>query len=125
MPAAHLAIGVPTEHLGRTGRIDRSASFDNSRMDGVRGAHADLAVEGETRLRLVAEQFAGIALDLVLRAGECARITTGAPLPAGADTVVIKENASEHDGQVSVPAGVRAGAHLGRAGEDVRRVRWC
>ena len=122
---------LPTEHVAvrrADGRIlaqDLVASmdlppFDNSRMDGFALRHADLAVEGETHLRLVAEQFAGVTLELVLQPGECARITTGAPLPAGADTVVIKENVSEHDGQVSVPPGVCAGAHLGRAGEDVR-----
>ena len=122
---------LPTEHVavrrgdGRILAQDLVASidlppFDNSRMDGFALRHADLAVEGETHLRLVAEQFAGVTLELVLQPGECARITTGAPLPAGADTVVIKENVSEHDGQVSVPPGVCAGAHLGRAGEDVR-----
>ena len=94
--------------------------FDNSRMDGFALRHADLATAAPTPLRLVAEQFAGLALGLNLQPGECARITTGAPLPGGADTVVIKENINELDGLVSVPPGVRVGAHLGRAGEDVR-----
>src|SRR6476620_12671623 len=60
--------------------------FDNSAMDGFALRHADLRGEGTT-LRLAGEQFAGRALDLAVGAGECVRITTGAPLPAGADTV--------------------------------------
>ena len=94
--------------------------FDNSRMDGFALRHADLGTDAPKQLRLVGEQFAGLALGLTLQPGECARITTGAPLPDGSDTVVIKENVSELDGLVSVPPGVRVGAHLGRAGEDVR-----
>ncbi|HMM23325.1 MAG TPA: molybdopterin molybdenumtransferase MoeA, partial [Pseudoxanthomonas mexicana] len=62
-------------------------SFDNSRMDGVAFAHASLASEGPTRLRLVGEQYAGVAQGLRVGPGECVRITTGAPLPEGTDTV--------------------------------------
>ena len=94
--------------------------FDNSRMDGFALRHADLLTDGATHLRVVAEQFAGLALGLTLQPSECARITTGAPLPAGADTVVMKESVSERDGRVAVHPGVRVGAYLGRAGEDVR-----
>lgn len=95
--------------------------FDNSRMDGFALRHSDLAPEVESRLRIAGEQFAGLALGLELQAGECARITTGAPLPRGADTVVIKENVTANDGVLTVPAGLRLGAHVGHAGEDVRR----
>src|SRR5262245_38272779 len=65
--------------------------FDNSAMDGFAFRHADLH-EDETALHLAGEQFAGIALDLQLQPGQCVRITTGAPMPPGADTVAIKEN---------------------------------
>ena len=57
--------------------------FDNSAMDGFAFRHADLGVEALTEFRLVGEQFAGRALDLPVGRGECVRITTGAPLPAG------------------------------------------
>ena len=93
--------------------------FDNSRMDGFALRHADLAADDQTPLRIVGDQFAGVALGIRLNPGECARITTGAPMPQGADTVVIKENVVVEDGVVSIPAGVRLGAHVGRAGEDV------
>lgn len=99
--------------------------FDNSAMDGFALRHADLDAAGETELRLVGEQFAGPTLDLRLGPGECARITTGAPLPAGADAVVMKENTrietAPTDGdRVRVLLAPKPGQHVRRAGEDVR-----
>jgi molybdopterin molybdotransferase len=97
--------------------------FDNSRMDGFAIRHADTrpagAPPGPVRLRIVGEQFAGYDTGLRIGAGECARITTGAPLPAGADTVVIKENVREHDGLIDLDLIPDAGADIRRAGEDV------
>ncbi|NYF19531.1 molybdopterin molybdotransferase [Xanthomonas sp. JAI131] len=94
--------------------------FANSAMDGFALRHADLHPDAPTVLRLAGEQFAGEDLRQAIGAGECLRITTGAPLPAGADTVVIKENVVERDGQVQVPAAPVAGAHVRARGEDVR-----
>jgi molybdopterin molybdotransferase len=48
------------------------------------------------------------------------RIFTGAPIPAGCDTVVMQEDCAVADAAVVIPAGVRAGANRRRAGEDVR-----
>lgn len=93
--------------------------FDNSAMDGYALRHADLG-EGETRLRLVGEQFAGPALALRVGVGECVRVTTGAPLPAGADTVAMKENTRTDGDAVVVMSAPRPGQHVRRAGEDVR-----
>ena len=95
-------------------------AFDNSRMDGFALRHADLAAGGDSELRITGAQFAGPALDVVVGPGECMRITTGAPIPSGADTVVIKENVRERAGLLTVPSGVQAGADIRRAGEDVR-----
>src|SRR5690606_10992952 len=66
--------------------------FDNSAMDGYAVRASDLASDGSGRLRLVASQFAGRDLRHFAPPGACVRITTGAPLPEWADTVVIKEN---------------------------------
>ena len=95
-------------------------AFDNSRMDGFALRHADLALSGETRLRIAGEQFAGLVVGFALQPGECIRITTGAPLPLGTDTVVIKENVIEQQGHIVVPAGLAAGADIRSAGEDVQ-----
>jgi molybdopterin molybdotransferase len=94
--------------------------FDNSRMDGFALRHADLNPDSDTRLRIVGAQFAGPLLKQALQPGECLRITTGAPLPDGVDTVVIKEDVHENDGVLTVPAGVVKGADIRRAGEDVQ-----
>ena len=94
--------------------------FDNSAMDGfaMRSADAGVAVAGG--LRLAGEQFAGIDLRHGLQAGDCVRITTGAPLPAGADAILVREQADLRDGRVFARTAVGAGMHVRRAGEDVR-----
>ena len=94
--------------------------FDNSAMDGFALRAEDLRGEGETFLTLVGEQFAGPALDLSIGSGQCARITTGAPLPVGANAVVMKESVDLHGDRLIVRKPVPVGAHVRRAGEDVR-----
>ena len=122
---------LPTERLsicradGRVLAEDLRApialpAFDNSRMDGFALRHADLAPARDTRLHIMGEQFAGPMIEFALQPGQCIRITTGAPIPLGTDTVVIKENVTEHEGFILVPAGmVATGADIRRAGEDV------
>jgi molybdopterin molybdotransferase len=92
--------------------------FDNSAMDGFALRHADLAGQGGG-LALVGEQFAGLATGLRVGPGECMRITTGALLPQGADTVVARELALVEGDRVRVPGDTVAGANVRRAGEDV------
>ncbi len=92
--------------------------FDNSAMDGFALRQADLSGE-QTELELVGEQFAGRDAGFVLGPGQCLRITTGAPMPAGADTVAIKENVRVEDRRAWVPQTPR-GQHVRLAGEDVR-----
>ncbi|GAB3333523.1 gephyrin-like molybdotransferase Glp [Marilutibacter aestuarii] len=92
--------------------------FDNSAMDGFAVRHADLAGEG-VWLALAGEQFAGVATGQPVATGQCLRITTGAPMPRGADTVVIKEDAKVSGDTVWIPGGIARGAHVRAAGEDV------
>ena len=94
--------------------------FDNSAMDGYALRHADLVGDGKTMLRMVGEQFAGRSLGLIVGDGECVRVTTGAPLPQGADTVVIKENVRLEGERVLVLSDTSTGANVRRAGEDVQ-----
>lgn len=94
--------------------------FDNSAMDGFACRHADLGEHESVSLALVGEQFAGRGLGLRVGPGECVRITTGAPMPQGADTVVIREDVRVDGEGVLVPAGVRAGANVRKAGEDAQ-----
>src|SRR5215471_16459166 len=63
--------------------------FDNSAMDGY--AVAAKSATKDTRLKIVGEQPAGVSKNLSLSAGEAIRIFTGAPMPKGADAVVMQE----------------------------------
>ena len=92
--------------------------FDNSAMDGFALRHADLAAEGETVLALAGEQFAGTADQPAIGPGQCVRITTGAPMPPGADTVVMKENTRVDGNRVHVLGPTTRGRHVRLAGED-------
>ncbi len=117
-------IALPRAH-GRVAAQDVVAAmplppFDTSAMDGYALRHADLQPDAETTLRLIGEQFAGASLDLRIGAGECSRITTGAPMPDGADTVVMKENTRIEGDRVRVRVAPKPGAHVRRAGEDTR-----
>ena len=117
-------VALPRAH-GRVLAQDLVASmplppFDNSAMDGYALRHADLHDAGVTGLRLIGEQFAGRMLDLAVGAGECVRITTGAAIPSGADTVVIKEAVRIDEGRIFFNDALSPGAHVRRAGGDVR-----
>mgnify|MGYP003640373899 CR=1 FL=1 len=92
-------------------------NFDNSAMDGfaVRGLPMP-----DGGWQLVGEQFAGADQGLVLAAGQGSRITTGAPLPAGAEAIVIKENARLDGDRLSTDHAPSANDHIRRAGEDVQ-----
>ena len=92
--------------------------FANSAMDGFALCGADLPVEGERIFELTGDVFAGATSSPSVGAGECVRITTGAPIPPGADTVVIKENVSVTGDRVVVRAGGTPGANVRAAGED-------
>ncbi len=95
-------------------------AHDNSAMDGWAVRYADLAADGETRLKNIGTAFAGRPLDLKVGAGETARIMTGAVLPAGVDCVVIQEVARVEGDTVVVPPGQRPEQNVRRAGEDLQ-----
>ena len=95
---------------------------DNSAMDGYALRSADLSPDADTVLRAAGTGFAGLPFDGSVAAGECVRIMTGAPMPAGLDTVVPQEFVSVAGDRVSVPRGVvRAGDNRRLAGEDLAR----
>jgi molybdopterin molybdotransferase len=95
--------------------------FDNSAVDGYAVRHRDLAVQSETRLAVSGRLTAGSAMASPIDAGQAVRIFTGAPMPAGADTVFMQEDVRAEDDAVIVPAGLKAGANRRLAGEDVHK----
>jgi molybdopterin molybdotransferase len=95
--------------------------FDNSSVDGYAVRHGDLDAKAETRLKIAGRLFAGSAAAAPIQAGQAIRIFTGAPMPAGADTVFMQEDTREDDDSVIVPSGLKRGANRRLAGEDVRK----
>lgn len=94
--------------------------FTNSAVDGYAVASADLPTAAECALPVSSRVAAGTATLPPLAPGHAARIFTGAPLPAGADTVFMQEDVQvEADGRVVLPPGQYPGAHVRRVGEDV------
>jgi len=102
--------------------------FANTAMDGYAVRAADTAgatPAGPVQLRVVGELPAGRAPDRAVGAGEAIRIMTGAPMPEGADAVVMVErtrSVAGADGNgVAVEAEASPGDHVRRAGGDLTR----
>ncbi len=117
LPAAF----VPVEQAGGLFAAEPSRSsvalprFDQSAVDG----YALRAADAPGTLRLVGAQPAGIARTLSVGRSEAVRIFTGAPLPAGADAVVMQEEVVAGDAGPRVPRTVSAGECIRRRGGDV------
>ncbi|MCA0434093.1 MAG: molybdopterin molybdotransferase MoeA [Proteobacteria bacterium] len=91
--------------------------FAASAMDGYAVRHADLAALPAV-LRVAGVSAAGAAYRKAVKAGEAVRILTGAPLPSGADTVVIQENTEREGDVLRVVEGTSRGRHIRRRGLD-------
>lgn len=92
---------------------------DNSAMDGYAVRAADVPHGGG--LLPVVQRIAAGDAPQELCCGGAARIFTGAMMPEGADTVVMQERCGAEGGSVRLPGGIQPGAHVRRAGEDLRR----
>ena len=92
-------------------------AFDNSAMDGY-AVQAESCRAG-TRLQVIGEQPAGADRGLTMGAGEAIRIFTGAPLPAGADAVVMQEDVTREAETIVVQVGVEPGEFVRRRGCDL------
>ena len=90
---------------------------DNSAMDGYAVRVADVAAAG-VRLPVSQRILAG-AVGEPLAPGSAARIFTGAPVPPGADAVLMQEYCNAEDGHVVIHALPRPGENIRRAGEDI------
>jgi molybdopterin molybdotransferase len=116
------ALGLVTaEDLAATEPIP---PFANTGVDGYAVRAADTAgatPESPVRLRVVDELPAGKAPTVPVGPGEAIRIMTGAPMPPGADAVVMVEDTSEQDGIVDIQKGARAGENVQPAGHDLER----
>jgi len=91
---------------------------DNSAMDGYAVRSADLHPQEVTRMQ-VSQRIAAGSVGAPLQPQTAARIFTGAPIPAGADAVVMQEEAQQKDDVVAIMRAASAGENIRRAGEDI------
>lgn len=97
--------------------------FTNSAMDGYAVRAADLSAASGAApvlLEVLVDLPAGSVTDLEVRPGTAIRIMTGAPLPAGADSVVPVEATTTEGRLVRLSAPLKTGANVRYAGEDLR-----
>lgn len=87
-----------------------------SAMDGYAIREADL--EAGTPLRVIGESFAGAGWDGDIAAGTCARIFTGAPVPRGADRVIMQENIRREGELALIETRPGAARHIRKRGSD-------
>jgi len=130
-PAAGTASFGLTDAGGRICAEDIIATcavprHNNSAVDGYAFALESLKPDSPAELHIAARAVAGRPAECAIRQGEAARIFTGAVLPEGCDTVAMQEDCAlcsskypEIYDAVRVPIGLRQGANIRKAGEDV------
>jgi molybdopterin molybdotransferase len=94
--------------------------FTNSAVDGYAVRSGDLSLASEQSLPVEGRIQAGASAQGPIKPGHAMRIFTGAPMPEGADTVFMQEDVRiDAAGKVVLPAGLKPGANVRPAGEDI------
>jgi molybdopterin molybdotransferase len=96
-------------------------AFTNSAVDGYAMHSASLPVQGEGRLEICGQAFAGKPYTGEIKSGQCLRIMTGAPIPDGLDVVIMQEHAVLHDNVIEIDSSHKAGQNIRMAGEDIQQ----
>ncbi len=120
VPVAECAGRVLAEAVGADVDVPH---FARSAMDGfaVRGEDTfGASAYDPIELEIVGLSLAGHGFAGRVERGQAVRIMTGAPLPEGADAVVMAEVCEERDGRVAVGDAVAPQKHVGKVGEDIR-----
>ena len=96
--------------------------FDRSSMDGyaVRAGDTAGASSKPVTLRLIGARHAGEVFDGVVGDGECVEIATGAPVPKGADAVVMVEYTRLNGDDVEIQREAKPGSNVAPEGEDIK-----
>src|ERR1700733_8125687 len=94
--------------------------FTNSAVDGYAVRSGDLPLTEEQAFPVTGRVQAGASAQQPVKPGHAMRIFTGAPMPEGADTVFMQEDVRvDETGRVVLPTGLKAGANVRPAGEDI------
>jgi molybdenum cofactor synthesis domain-containing protein len=127
-PVTRTDVVALSEAAGRVAANDIASAiwvppFSRSAMDGYAVRAGDTAGAGPERpieLRIIERVFTGSVPTRALARGECAEIATGAPLPDGADAVVmVEETAAAGADAVMIRAAAAPGQNVGRRGADI------
>jgi molybdopterin molybdotransferase len=119
LPSRQVALSEARDRFAARDVLARVALpvFDNSAMDGY-AVVAGACREGESQ-RVIGEQPAGIDRGLRVAAGEAVRIFTGAPIPPGADAVVMQEDVRREGSEIFINTQVEPGEFIRRRGCDL------
>ncbi|WP_323785249.1 gephyrin-like molybdotransferase Glp [Thalassovita sp.] len=98
--------------------------FDNAAMDGYAVSTGDFSGHGPWRLPVSDRIVAGDTRSVILRPGTAARIFTGAPIPEGADAVILQERVRRDGNTLIVAEAPRTSLNIRRRGEDCRAGEW-
>jgi molybdopterin molybdotransferase len=93
--------------------------FTNSAVDGYAVASRDLPKGDEEAFPVLGRVQAGASANDAIKPQHAMRIFTGAPMPAGADTVFMQEDVRVENDRVVLPSGLKPGANVRPAGEDI------
>lgn len=93
--------------------------FHKSAVDGYAARAADVKPGAALRCRGLVQ--AGQGYKGKIKPGECVKVMTGAPVPAGADAVVMVEDSAEEGSLIKFSAAIRKGANIARRGEDIKK----
>ncbi|WP_031433395.1 molybdopterin molybdotransferase MoeA [Methylomarinum vadi] len=115
-----------SEACGRTLHETVFARFDipchdNAAMDGYAIRSGDIPDQGFRELTVIGHVYAGQTFTGLLQEGQCIRITTGAPIPEGADTVLMQEHVNVVNDTIRIGHRHRAGENIRRAGENIKQ----
>ncbi len=119
--AEHVPLSVS---VGRTLTAAVAASVavpahTNTAVDGYAFRHADYDQASGTRFPIIGRATAGHPMQAAVAPNVAVRIFTGAVMPTGSDTVVMQEDCTTDSAGVRIPSGLKLGANVRKAGEDV------
>ncbi len=123
--AAHITAlpSEPVSSLTAAGRVLAEDVFATENVPDITRSlidgYAVCAADGMRERQVIAEVTAGSTFDAPLLPGTAVRIMTGAPVPPGADALVMFEDTEEQAGQLHVHAAIAPGAHIQTVGQDI------
>tara|TARA_Y100001960_G_scaffold332392_1_gene432718 strand:+ start:997 stop:2205 length:1209 start_codon:yes stop_codon:yes gene_type:complete len=127
LPSGGLALSSACSHVTAQAVTSKELvpPFDNTAVDGyavIAFNTLDASDSDEVQLEVIGSIAAGVDPDFELEDGQCAKIMTGAPMPKGADAVVMVEWTSTNDvgDAVRISKSVKEGDHIRRSGEDLQ-----